>query len=80
MKACEIIQSLTPALGHEIISYLRDNQKDIYRAVLTTLAGQRKLRPQFVQKKSGEQQAPWILESLKFRRARESVRNFFKSG
>lgn len=67
MKACQLFQKISPALGQEIISYLREEQKEVYRATLVTLAGQRKLRPQFVQKKSRDQQAAWILETLKMR-------------
>jgi hypothetical protein len=67
MKACELFQSLSPTLGTEIIRYLRSEHKDVYRATVATLAQQRKLRPQFVQKKTGEQQIAWILETLKLR-------------
>jgi hypothetical protein len=67
MKACEIFQSLSSALAREIVAYLRTEQKDIYRATVATLAQQRKLRPQFVQKKTGEQQILWILETLRLR-------------
>ena len=67
MKACELFQSLSPALGTEIIRYMRGEQKDVYRATVATLAQQRKLRPQFIQKKTGDQQVAWILETLKLR-------------
>jgi hypothetical protein len=67
MKACEIFQKLDPALGSEIIGFLREEQKDVYRATVTTLAQHRHLRPQFVQKKSRAEQAAWILETLKFK-------------
>jgi hypothetical protein len=67
MKACEIFQQLSPALGTEIIRYLRTDLKEVYRAAVTTLAQQKKLRPEFVQKKTGDQQIAWILDSLRFK-------------
>lgn len=72
MKACEIFQQLSPALGTEIIRYLRTELKEVYRAAITTLAQQKKLRPEFVQKKTGDQQIAWILDSLRFK-ASEAV-------
>jgi len=72
MKACEIFQQVSPALGSEIIRYLRTDLKEVYRAAVTTLAQQKKLRPEFVQKKSGDQQISWILDSLRFK-ASEAV-------
>ena len=50
MKACEIFQQISPSLGTEIIRYLRTDLKEVYRAAVTTLAQQKKLRPEFVQK------------------------------
>jgi hypothetical protein len=67
MKACEIFQQISPALGTEIVRYLRTDLKEVYRAAVATLAQQKKLRPEFVQKKSGDQQIAWILDSLRFK-------------
>ncbi len=67
MKACEIFQKTTPELGSKIVGYLRDDQKEVYKATVVALAQQRKLRPQFIQKKSREQQATWILDTLKLK-------------
>jgi hypothetical protein len=67
MKACEIFQQISPALGTEIIRYLRNDLKEVYRAAVTTLAQQKKLRPEFVQKKPGDQQIAWILDALRFK-------------
>lgn len=72
MKACEIFQQLNPSLGTEIIRYLRTDLKEVYRAAIGTLAQQKKLRPEFVQKKSGDQQIAWVLDSLRFK-ASEAV-------
>jgi hypothetical protein len=72
MKACDIFQSISPSLGAEIIRFLRSEHKDVYRATVATLAQHRKLRPQFVQKKPGDQQVAWVLDTLK-RRTSEAV-------
>jgi hypothetical protein len=67
MKACEIFQHISPSLGTEIIRYLRTDLREVYRATVATLAQQKKLRPEFVQKKTGDQQIAWILDSLRFK-------------
>ena len=67
MKACDIFQQISPSLGTEIIRYLRTDLKEVYRATVATLAQQKKLRPEFIQKKPGDQQVAWILDSLRFK-------------
>jgi len=72
MKACDIFRNLSPTLGTEIIRFLRTDLKEVYRAALGTLAQQKKLRPEFVQKKPGDQQIAWMLDALRFK-ASEAV-------
>lgn len=67
MKACDIFQQISPSLGTEIIRYLRTDLKEVYRATVATLAQQKKLRPEFIQKKPGDQQIAWILDTLRFK-------------
>ena len=67
MKASDIFQQISPSLGTEIIRYLRTDLKEVYRATVATLAQQKKLRPEFIQKKPGDQQIAWILETLRFK-------------
>jgi len=67
MKACDIFRQLSPVLGTEIIRFLRTDLKEVYRATLGTLAQQKKLRPEFVQKKPADQQIAWILDALRFK-------------
>lgn len=67
MKACDIFRQISPDLGSEIIRYLKSDLKEVYRATLTTLAQQKKLRPEFIQKKPGDQQIAWILDALRFK-------------
>ena len=67
MKACEIFQNATPALTLQIIGYLKQEHKPVYRATIQTLAQQRKLRPVFIEKKSGPEQVRWIIDTLKLK-------------
>lgn len=67
MTAHQLFQKMSPSLGQQIVAWMRDQEKNVYKAALTSLAQQRNLRPVFVQKKSRDQQAAWMLESLKLR-------------
>ncbi len=67
MKAHQIFQSISETTGQKIIEFIREEDRDTYRATLATLAGQRKLRPVFVQRKSRSEQAAWILKLLPLR-------------
>ncbi len=67
MLAHQLFQSMSPVLGQEIMSWMRDNEKDVFKAAITSLAQQRKLRPVFVTRKTKEQQVAWMLETLKLR-------------
>ena len=64
MKAHELIQAIGPELQQQIITYMQTQERPAYRAVISSLAGQRKLRPQFVLEKSRAQQAEWLLGLL----------------
>lgn len=67
MKAFELFQKIPSALGAEIIGYLRQELREVYKATVISLAQQRKLRPQFIQQKSGAAQAAWILDTLRLK-------------
>ncbi|CAN5898958.1 hypothetical protein BH11VER1_BH11VER1_29510 [soil metagenome] len=67
MKAHQLIAALSPALKLEITSYLQKETREAYRTSLYSLAAQRKLRPQYIQAKSREQQGEWLMEQLKLR-------------
>ncbi|MDZ4287694.1 MAG: hypothetical protein U0984_07040 [Prosthecobacter sp.] len=64
MKAHQLIQAIGPELRQQIITYVQTDERPAYRAVITSLAGQRKLRPQFVLEKSRAQQAEWLVTQL----------------
>lgn len=65
MKAYQIITALSPALQQEIMSYLQQETREAFRTALYQIGTQRKLRPQYFQNKSREQQGQWLLENLK---------------
>ena len=67
MRAYQIFQNITPKTGHQIIEFLREEDKDSYRATLSSLAAQRRLRPIFIQKKTREAQAEWMIKNLQLR-------------
>jgi hypothetical protein len=64
MKAHQLIQAISPELRQQIISYMQNDERPAYRAVINSLAAQRKLRPQFILEKSRSQQAEWLVNQL----------------
>lgn len=67
MKAQQLLQAVGPELRNQILSYLQAEERPAYRAVIQTLAQQRKLRPQFILDKSRAQQAEWLISQLGLR-------------
>jgi hypothetical protein len=67
MKAYELIRAISPELGREILTYLQTETKEAFRTALVQIATQRKFRPQFVQQKTKEQQAQWLMEHLRIK-------------
>lgn len=67
MKAHEIYQKIDPALVTQMLDWFRDNDRNVYRSAVSTLAQSRKLRLAFIQKKPLPDQYAWILKTLKMR-------------
>jgi hypothetical protein len=67
MFAHEMFKKMSPDLGLTIIGWLRENEQNVFRTALHSLAQQRKLRPVFVTRKSKPEQAAWFAEQLKMR-------------
>ena len=65
MKAYQILQAISPSLSKEILTYLNTETREAYRTALYQVAAQRRLRPQYLQQKTRDQQAAWLLEQLK---------------
>ncbi len=67
VKAYEIYQTVDPALVSEMFSWMKDNETDLYKTAIASLAADRKLRPIFVQKKTFPDQVAWLQKTLKLR-------------
>ena len=65
MKAHEIYSAVDPAIVTQILDWFRANDKNVYKSAVATLAGNRKLRPVFIQKKSLADQYAWVHKTLK---------------
>jgi hypothetical protein len=48
-----------------MLDWFRANDRNVYKSAVATLAGNRKLRPVFIQKKSLAEQYAWIHKTLK---------------
>jgi hypothetical protein len=65
VKAHELYSAVDPALVTEILDWFRANDRNVYKSAVATLAGNRKLRPVFIQKKPLAEQYAWIHKTLK---------------
>ncbi len=71
MKPFEIFQEISPDTAASVFQYLRDEQREVYKASLSTLAANRKLRPVFVQRKPAPAQIEWLVKNVKLRASAE---------
>ena len=67
MKSYEIFTAVDPAVVTKILDWFRDNDRDVYKSAVATLASHRKVRPVFVTKKSLPEQYAWILKTLQLK-------------
>ncbi|MEP2777628.1 MAG: hypothetical protein ABJQ29_07755 [Luteolibacter sp.] len=67
MKSHEIFTAVDPSVVSQIFDWFRDNDRDVYKSAVATLAANRKLRPVFVQKKSLQEQYAWIHKTLQIK-------------
>ena len=65
MKAHEIYNAIDPALVTQMLNWFRDNDRNVYRSAISSLAQSRKLRLAFIQKKPLTDQYAWALKTLK---------------
>lgn len=66
-QAYEIFQKMKPETAASVFQYLRDEQRDVYKASISSLASNRKLRPVIVQRKSVGEQIDWLVKNVKLR-------------
>lgn len=67
MKAYEIFQEMGPETAASVFQFLRDEQREVYTASLSSLATNRKLRPVFVQRKPATDQISWLTKNIRLR-------------
>lgn len=67
MNAYEIYQEIDPALVNKIFTWIRDNERQLYKTTVSSLAASRNLRAVFVEKKSVPNQIAFIHKTLKLR-------------
>jgi hypothetical protein len=67
MKSHQLLAAASPELQQEIISYLHKETKDAFRASLNQIGMQRKLRPQYFQRKTPAEREAWLLSNLKLK-------------
>jgi len=65
VKSNELYSAVDPAFVTQMLDWFRANDKNVYKSAVATLAGNRKLRPVFIQKKSLVDQYAWIHKTLK---------------
>jgi hypothetical protein len=65
VKAHEIYAAIDSEMLASILDWFRENDRNVYKTAIFTLAGHRKLRPVFIQKKPLSAQYEWIHKSLK---------------
>jgi hypothetical protein len=67
VNAYQIYQEIDPALTRDMFTWIRDNERQLYKTAVSSLAASRNLRPVFVEKKSVPDQIAFIHKTLKLR-------------
>ena len=64
MHSHELFQKMGETKAREILMYFRENERNVYKTAIGTLAERKKLRPIFVLQKSVPDQVSWMLKEL----------------
>lgn len=64
MTAHEIFSRLSPGTAATVLEWLMEHDKPAYKAAIGLLAGRRKLRPVFVERKPRAERNAWLAEVL----------------
>lgn len=67
VKSYEIYSAIDPSVVNSMLDWFRDNDRNVYKTAVATLAQSRKLRPVFVQKKPLPDQYAWIRKTLQLK-------------
>lgn len=70
-QAYELFQEMKPETALSVFRYLRDEQRDVYKAAVNSLSANRKLRPVFIQRKPVVEQIDWMIKNVKWRGSAE---------
>jgi hypothetical protein len=71
MKAHELFRGMTDAFASSVLQYFRDENRDVYRTTIASLAAARKLRPVYIQRKPAVEQVAWLIKTLRLRSSDE---------
>jgi hypothetical protein len=63
-KTNELFAKMPAAVAAQIFTHIGENEKQLIKATVDTLAAQRKLRPIFVERKPKNERFAWIQEAL----------------
>lgn len=69
MQSHELFQKIGEAKAREILMYFRENERNVYKTAIATLAERKRLRPVFVLQKSVPEQVAWLLKELSNKRS-----------
>ena len=64
MSPHEIFARMSPESASQLLSYLFEKEKPLYKAMIDSLAKQRNLRPVFVERKPRNERFAWIQTAL----------------
>ena len=67
LNAYEIFQNIKPSIITDLFQWMRDDERDLYKSTVATLAQDRKLRTVFIQKKPVPAQIAWMHQTLKLK-------------
>ena len=67
MKPHELFKQVDPVIVTELFTTFRDEDREVYKSALASLAQSRKLRPVFIQKKPVVEQIAWMHKTLGLR-------------
>ncbi len=79
MKAYEIYQNLSDELVHEIFMFFRNEDRAFYSGAISSLAQNRKLRPQIIVKKPVAEQIKWAHKTLKLKSTEDVGLHLFQT-
>lgn len=66
MKAYYIYQKVDDETVRNILDWMRNEERGVYRAAIKELAALKKIRPQYIQQKPVEEQYTWLHKNLQW--------------